>query len=340
MTSSKLWSELNVTEIGYGNVEQNSIADQSNDIIEAFKSLGNPVGIGDPKKYFSKTIYFPAGTYYFSENLLNLVLGAGSPVVTEGITIRGDGPGRTILKLMSNAFDLADFANIDWLNPNSSELSVPGSASDPNDQFDSAVLTVPQAQLPANADQVYVSVRMPGENIPVGSSFELIVNGTVIGSLATTATDMKYPTFMLMEGTLPALGTGEDEFHWRRHTLTGWRGHSDLAAVRECISGSESAQKGCFPGKTGFPACTRGRIGDKTGARADTGGRCGRKMQVLACTRGQCGGKMRARACTSGRLRRKMVARAGADRLIGASSQVHQVPVRRLSDAFSTTSGF
>lgn len=154
MASSNTWTELNATEPDFGDVNQNSTDDQGFEIQEAFKRVGKSVTIDGETRYFSKTIYFPAGTYLFSEQLLDLNLDP-NPDVVPNITIRGDGPGRTILKLYSNAFQLSNFANTDWVSPNSTELSVPDTAS--GSTIDSKEYA---PVIGASATRLYVSVRM------------------------------------------------------------------------------------------------------------------------------------------------------------------------------------
>jgi hypothetical protein len=182
------WNELNVTDPVYGLVDPTSLADQSTKIQNAFKRLGKPASGAN----FGKTIYFPAGTYFFSKQLLNLNL-APNPDVVPNITIRGDGPGRTILKLYPNAFALSKFKNSDWLNPNSTELSVPDTASGStiNSAQDASVIGIA-------ATRLYVSVRMPATGIPSGTKFEVLVNGTQVGSSYATYGD----TFRLLEYSL------------------------------------------------------------------------------------------------------------------------------------------
>lgn len=79
--------EVNVTDF---NVIPNAQVDQSNAIIAALANLG---GSG-----FGNVGYFPAGIYYISKQLLSLVK------ATCNIMLRGDGFGKTILKIFPDQY--------------------------------------------------------------------------------------------------------------------------------------------------------------------------------------------------------------------------------------------
>ena len=198
---SNLWRELNVTEPTFGEVDPDSSADQSDAIKETFERVGREVTIGDDPpitRRFSKTIYFPAGTYLFSEQLLDLVVDDSDPVVPN-ITIRGDGPGRTILKLMSNnRFNLDNFDDsAGWFfDSGTKELYAPAPSSS------STVNSLTYAPtIPGDATGLYVSVKMPAANIQPGTKFEVFVDGTQVGTSYASYGD----TYMLLEYSLPPL---------------------------------------------------------------------------------------------------------------------------------------
>jgi hypothetical protein len=83
--------ELNVTD-STNNVSSDSVADQSTLIRDALDLLGHTIPNTGPS--YAKTAYFPAGTYYISSNLLYRIQGSDYT----DVTLRGDGPGATILK--------------------------------------------------------------------------------------------------------------------------------------------------------------------------------------------------------------------------------------------------
>src|ERR1043165_8830796 len=96
--------ELNVTD-AVATVDSDSLDDQTAKIVTALDLLGQTDMMSGT--HYAKTAYFPAGTYYISANIVNRALASMTLSGVTDITLRGDGPGATILKIY-NSVDYGD----------------------------------------------------------------------------------------------------------------------------------------------------------------------------------------------------------------------------------------
>jgi hypothetical protein len=180
---------LNVTDSDFG-VSSLSQLDQTLSIVAALGYLGkaHPSGI-----LYSKTAYFPSGTYYISATLLDLML-ANNDVID--ITLRGDGPSATVLKIYNfvdfvTQSQLDDFNGGGWTATSAPALDIAahGSAGGP---YDSNSVEIKSGR--------FAKLRYK-RNIASGMTLKVLRDGVLLATDSGPVTGYQERTITFTTGT-------------------------------------------------------------------------------------------------------------------------------------------